>query len=75
MEGCETGFVLVAGFGGVFWSIAGGADLEFAGGAGEDAAVLFAVVRLHGLFGFVAAVHADVALVQHDLHGVAEMVS
>ena len=75
MEGCETGFVLEAGLVGVFWSIAVGADLEFAGRAGEDAAVFLAVVRLHGLFEFVAAVHADVALVQHDLHGVAEMVS
>jgi hypothetical protein len=70
VDGCKTGLVLVAALAGVFWPIAVGANSECADCAGEDAAVLFAVVQLDGL-GSIAAVHADVAFVDHHLHGVA----
>jgi hypothetical protein len=70
VDGCKTGLVLEAGFFGVFWSIAVGADLELADFAGEDAAVCFAIVGLDCLES-IAAVHTDVAFVDHHLHGMA----
>jgi hypothetical protein len=66
----KTGLVLEAGLAGVFWSIAVGANLEFADFAAEDAAVCFAVVGL-GCLESIAAVHADVAFVDHHLHSMA----
>lgn len=67
----KTLFVLCTGFARVFWSIAVCTDLEFAVGTGEDAAVFLALVSLDGLES-IAVVHANVALLQCHLHGVAE---
>jgi hypothetical protein len=67
----KTLFGLCTGFARVFWSIAVCTDLEFAVGTGEDAAVFLALVSLDGL-GSIAAVHANVTLLQHHLHRVAE---
>jgi hypothetical protein len=71
VDGRKTLSVLEAAFAGVFWSVAVGADLGFAVSAGEDSAVGLTIVRLHGL-GSIAALHADIALVQRHLEGVAE---
>lgn len=70
VDGRKTLSVLEASLANVFWSIALCAHLELAVSAGEDAAVRFAVVWLDRL-GSVTALHANSALVERHLHGVA----